>query len=646
MSLLLVLLLKNNMKKNLLKLSASLLFFSPLSLFALASGSVVIDPGDIFQNVLTVAQEQIGNIQSAISSSAVLSDNIKEYALDPIATKIAQDMINRASGDTVNWINSGFQGGGPGFIVNPDAYLKNIANQEVRVQLDALNKTVGPLKSSISVALVKNIRTGRQSAAAQMQFTLLDTVRSETCTSANLQKIAENQVDSSLTTTASDNSLSRSEKIAKRKGELNQDLCSAAAKNDPQANAKLQACFNSGACGGFRSTLDAFSDRNSEAAVQAKFIADVNNRTTQQQEIAKAESSNGIIPEKVCQARLQVDDEDNPYPDGEGPCTDWDIKTPVASVQNELQKSQSGNYGKLTQADEIGELIGNALLNQATLALYKGLNNTLKKTGVSTLNVTFDNLMVNNSKSLPTSVIKTVPTPGTTTTPALDQANVVKAKTYCANLPEDKRKDVSTICKHLTSNLAAQAIDTNFKNFSSGYVTSVRELSSCIQSFDSGDYSPSPSGIGGDNGWKAHNDKRNDALISAHLDDLAARLAIYPKSILTLSQYIVTIIDGKDEGASEIALTKYGQDMGDDSLFVLMSREKLSQADYSSFKSQVSTQDKNLPNEVSSCTSYLNQCKVYKEEGRDCAGNGGGGGTGSQCGPGTGNDCQENDRNG
>lgn len=634
------------MKKILLKLCAPLFLFSPLSLFAAASGSVVIDPGDILQNTFSVIKQAASNVQGAITSSAVLQGNIKEYGLDSIATKIAQDMINRAAGDTVNWINSGFQGGGPGFIVNPEAYFKNIANQEVRVQLDALNKTVGPLKSSISVALIKNIRTGRQSAAAQIQFTLLDTVRSEVCNPLKLKEMAASQVDSPLSTTANDNTLSRTEKIAKRQGELNQEYCSSAAKNDPRANAKLQACFNSGACGGFRSTLDAFSDRNSLAAQQAQYISTVNAKAAQQQELAKAESSNGIIPEKVCQARLQVYDEDNPFPAGEGPCVDWDIKTPVASVQNELQKSQSGNYGKLTQADEIGEVIGNALLNQATLALYKGLNNTLKKTGISTLNVTFDNLMVNNSKSLPTSVIKTVPTPGRPTTPALDQANIAKAKTYCANLPEDKRKNVSNLCKHLSSNLLAQKIDTDFQNYSRYYVSSVRELSSCIQSFENGNYSPAPSGIGGDNGWKAHNETRNGALSSSNLDELDQRVAIYPRSILTLAQYIVTIIDGKDEGASETALTGYGQDMGDDTLFVQMSREKLSQSDYSSFKGQIDSQDKALPNEVGRCTSYLNQCKSYKGEGRDCAGRGSAGNDCSESGRSRGNDCPDYSSNG
>ncbi len=634
------------MKKILLKLCVPLLF-SPVSLFALASGSVVIDPGDIFQNVIGAAAGQAGNAINAITSSASLSMNIKEYGLDSIATKIAQDMINRAAGDTVNWINSGFQGGGPGFIVNPDAYLKNIANQEVRLQLDALNKTVGTFKSSISVALVKNIRTGRQSAAAKLQFTLLDTVRSEVCNPTKLKEMATSQIDSALSTTVNDDTLSRGEKIAKRQGELNQEYCSAAARNDPQANARLQVCFNSGACGGFRSTLDAFSDRNSLAAKQAQFIADVNNKAEEQKQIAKSESSNGIIPEKVCQARLQVYDEDNPFPDGEGPCTDWDIKTPVAAVQNELQKSQSGNYGKLANADEIGEVIGNALLNQATLALYKGLNTTLKKSGVSTLNVTFDNLMVNNSKSLPSSVITTPPTPGVKTTPALDQANIAKAKGYCANLPEEKQRFVGTICKHLISNLTSQAIDTNFKNFSGGYVGSVRQLAACIQSFDDGEFSPAPPGIAGDNGWKMHNEKRNDALSSANLDELDQRMAVYPKSIMTLAQIVVTIVDGKDEGASEVVLTKYGQDMGNENMFVMMSREKLSQNDYSSFKKQVSTQDKELPNEVSSCTSYLNQCKSYKQDGRDCAGNGGSGdGEPKKCIPGNSNDCPDYNNNG
>jgi hypothetical protein len=623
------------MKKLFTSLAILTLSLQPLSLFAAASGSVIIDPTNLVQNTISAVQAPISSAYEAISSASNLAIKTKDFSLDIVATKIAQDMINRAAGDTVTWINSGFQGEGPGFIVNPEAYLKNVANQEIRIQLDAVQKsTIDPFKNAVSVAIVKNVRDGRSSIAAQMQYTLTDTVRSETCNDSTLQRIAESQVNQGLSAGSAGNaSLSKSEQVEKRKGELYQEFCTAGAKSNPQAQLKLQACYKSGACGGWGSLADSFNPKNTEYGRIAMARSNLEKKLALQVETAKNEVGDGIIPEKVCQVRLQVDEMDNPYPPGEGPCVEWNTKTPVSSIKNELYKSQTGEYSKLKSADELGEVIGNALLNQATKSLYTGLNTAIKKAGIGSLNVTFDNLLVNKSRGLPSDIIKTE-NPDDESLPIVNQADVARASAFCANIPSAKKAELVSLCQHLASNNKAQPIDTRFREAVRTFSTSLSALDSCIR--DSKTVNPPPGKL---SEWEENSDKRREAFANVDVDALNKRTDLYPRSISTLSTYITSIASGTDAGRASIILNGYGQNMADTDKFVPLAQEALSSVEASSFRNQVASDENRLSGELSSCTSYLNRCRAFASEDKDCdgrpnngngddSGGGGGGGDG------------------
>ncbi len=65
--------------------------------------------------------------QAAVSNTAASA--AKEYFLDGIVTSASKVVISNLTQSIVSWINSGFQGGGPGFVTDPEAYFTDMADQ-------------------------------------------------------------------------------------------------------------------------------------------------------------------------------------------------------------------------------------------------------------------------------------------------------------------------------------------------------------------------------------------------------------------------------------------------------------------------------------------------------------------------------------
>lgn len=86
---------------------------------------------------------------------------IKEYALDAAVNVIAKRMLQMITRDTVNWINSGFQGG-PGFVTNPQRFGVEIADAAFNEFLtdDALNQLCSPFQGRIQLALRQDYING------------------------------------------------------------------------------------------------------------------------------------------------------------------------------------------------------------------------------------------------------------------------------------------------------------------------------------------------------------------------------------------------------------------------------------------------------------------------------------------------------
>lgn len=86
-----------------------------------------------------------------------VSNAIKEYGLDTLAYQIANQVIKKISAQTVNWINSGFEGK-PAFLEDPDRFFLDLADNTAGdfFSKTNLNGLCTPFKAQVRLALVKN----------------------------------------------------------------------------------------------------------------------------------------------------------------------------------------------------------------------------------------------------------------------------------------------------------------------------------------------------------------------------------------------------------------------------------------------------------------------------------------------------------
>lgn len=112
-----------------------------LAIYGIAD--VVIDPTNLVQNT--------------ISSVADVKSILKDFVLDGIAWQIGNMMIQKLTAQTVNWINSGFEGN-PAYVTDPDQFFLDIGDNVASKVLSgtALNKLCTPFRAQVRLTLVKN----------------------------------------------------------------------------------------------------------------------------------------------------------------------------------------------------------------------------------------------------------------------------------------------------------------------------------------------------------------------------------------------------------------------------------------------------------------------------------------------------------
>lgn len=123
-----------------------LLFFSlPQKSYAyLGIGDIVIDPTNLVQNTLT-----------SISTVAI---HLKDFVLDGLAWNIANMAIQKLTAQTVNWINSGFNGN-PAYVTDPGKFFLGLGDTTAAQFLSSdptLNSLCTPFRAQVRLALVKN----------------------------------------------------------------------------------------------------------------------------------------------------------------------------------------------------------------------------------------------------------------------------------------------------------------------------------------------------------------------------------------------------------------------------------------------------------------------------------------------------------
>lgn len=98
---------------------------------------------------------ELGTGSTAIST---LADKIKNWVIDPAARSILKLIIKKLTAQTVNWINSGFQGN-PGFVSDPGQFFLNLADQTASQFFSETNLNrilCTPFQAQVRIALVKN----------------------------------------------------------------------------------------------------------------------------------------------------------------------------------------------------------------------------------------------------------------------------------------------------------------------------------------------------------------------------------------------------------------------------------------------------------------------------------------------------------
>ncbi|MFZ2522007.1 MAG: hypothetical protein WAX44_01945 [Minisyncoccia bacterium] len=95
--------------------------------------------------------------QKAQAQYVDIAQSIKEFVLDVIAYNLVNSMLRIITAQTVNWINSGFQGS-PAFVRNPQQFFLNEADRAASRLLSSgkLNAVCSPFRAQVRLALVKN----------------------------------------------------------------------------------------------------------------------------------------------------------------------------------------------------------------------------------------------------------------------------------------------------------------------------------------------------------------------------------------------------------------------------------------------------------------------------------------------------------
>jgi hypothetical protein len=170
------------MKKLVVSIFIVMVLISPSRTHAI--GGIVFDPSNLAQNIITAG-----------ATLKTFNDTILYRILLNAANIFIGNLVNRFTEDTIRWINSGFQGGGPAYIVNPQAYFKNVANREMELQLASIQGTNNIFGNAIIGTAIQSVRNGRLPTGKQLNYTLSNTVQNSLCTEANITQMATKAIE-------------------------------------------------------------------------------------------------------------------------------------------------------------------------------------------------------------------------------------------------------------------------------------------------------------------------------------------------------------------------------------------------------------------------------------------------------------------
>lgn len=294
--------------------------FSPI--FSLKSqaffGGFVFDASNFVQNTMTAAN-------TTISSVSGVARTTKDFALDALAWMVVNLIIERMAAQTVNWINSGFQGS-PAFITDTGGFFQDLGDKvagEFIFNHPNFNFLCGPISARVRLTLAQNY---------------VQDNRVWRCTLTNVVSNIDNFMDD----------------------------------------------FSQGGWDGFFELTMRPQNNPIGAYLQAE--SELMARIFTRQETLNKELNwgKGVLSYKECLRRgpdqvIQV-----PQPDGEpteeivqGECLEERINTPGSVIESKLNSTLDSGRQRLQVADEINEIVG-ALLTQMTSQIVGGIGKGLR----------------------------------------------------------------------------------------------------------------------------------------------------------------------------------------------------------------------------------------------------------------------------
>jgi hypothetical protein len=257
------------------------------------------------------------DIASTAKSAAKTSDlsekaNTREECLNGLAYRVAKFALAKLTEQTVNWINTGFNGD-PFFVRDPESYFKSIADQEI-------NSILGPISKYQDL---KKYPYGRDFAKSFLQNR-----------ANNYNNYSQSNLNSYL--------------------------------RENQTPAQYARNFSSGGWDGWLGlTQNPANNPLGFGMITSQEIADRQARSAQQT-LNELNWGDGFLSQKKC---VEPKDYTNSKAKDK-PCTKWETVTPGIAISGQLSKVMGTSYNQLEMADQINEsmsLVFDALTNQAML---------------------------------------------------------------------------------------------------------------------------------------------------------------------------------------------------------------------------------------------------------------------------------------
>lgn len=119
----------------------------------------VFDWTNLVQNTMSAVTGGVTAGATTVSASTNVSQFMKSFVLDTVATAFARALLRKITAQTVNWINTGFQGN-PAFVTDPGQFFMDVGDRTASQYFlggnSPLNQLCSAFQPQVRLALVKS----------------------------------------------------------------------------------------------------------------------------------------------------------------------------------------------------------------------------------------------------------------------------------------------------------------------------------------------------------------------------------------------------------------------------------------------------------------------------------------------------------